>query len=119
MVLSEQKRLIHVTGLVVKPNQFELTREKEIRVLDAIAMAGGTSSPVADKVIIIRHLPNMMEPALVKVSIWRAKRNGDENLRLAAGDLVSVESTASTMAVDTMTKFFRVALGVSGNVAAF
>jgi hypothetical protein len=56
---------------------------------------------------------------VIQVSISRAKRDGDENLRLAAGDMVSVEITPTTMAVDTVSKFFRVALGVTGSVAAF
>lgn len=119
MVPPQVKRVIHVTGLVKKPDQFTLTRDKDIHVLDAIAMAGGTTSPVADKVFIIRHLPNMPEPAVIKISIFMAKRNGDENLRLAAGDLVSVENTMATMAVDTVGKFFRVALGLNGSVSAF
>ncbi|MEX0611989.1 MAG: SLBB domain-containing protein [Pirellulales bacterium] len=119
MVLPEETPVFHVTGLVQKPDQFELTRGKDIRVLDAIAMAGGITSLVADKVYVIRQFPNMPEPAVIQVSIARAKRKGPENLRLAAGDLVSVESTAATMTVDTLTKFFRVALGVSGSVATF
>jgi hypothetical protein len=87
--------------------------------LDAIAMAGGTTSVVADKVFVIRQSAGMPQPAVIKVSIARAKRHGDENLLLSAGDLVSVESTVSTMTLDTVSKFFRVALGLSGNVAAF
>jgi polysaccharide export outer membrane protein len=118
-VLPQEKRLVHVTGLVRKPDQFELARDKDIRVLDAIAMAGGTTSAVADKVYIIRKLRNMTDPAVIEVSIARAKRDGDENMRLAEGDLVSVEETMSTMAVDTVSKFFRVALGLNGSVAAF
>jgi polysaccharide export outer membrane protein len=118
-VLPQEKRLVHVTGLVRKPDQFELARDKDIRVLDAIAMAGGTTSAVADKVYIIRKLRNMTDPTVIEVSIARAKRDGDENLRLAEGDLVSVEETMSTMAVDTVSKFFRVALGLNGSVAAF
>jgi polysaccharide export outer membrane protein len=119
MVMPQEKQVIHVTGLVAKPNQFELPRNKDIRVLDALAMAGGTNSPVADKVFVIRQVPNEAQPAVIKVSIRAAKRHGDENLLLAAGDLVSVESTPATMTVDTLTKFFRVAFGVSGNMAAF
>ena len=119
MVLPDDKRVIHVTGLVSKPDQFELTRDKDIRLLDAIAMAGGTTSPVADKVYVIRRLPNMAEPEVIKVSMSAAKQNGDENLRLAAGDLVSVESTLTTMTLDTVGKFFRLAVGLNGRVAGF
>ena len=82
-------------------------------------MAGGASSLVADKVFVIRRLPNRPEPIVIKVSLSRAKRDGNENVRLAEGDLVSVESTPTTMAVDTVGKFFRVALGLSGNLALF
>jgi polysaccharide export outer membrane protein len=118
-VLPEEKRLIHVTGLVQKPDQFELSRDKEYHLLDAIAMAGGTSSVMADKVFVIRQLPNMEKPVVIKVSIARAKRDGEENVRLAEGDLVSVESTPATMAFDTVSKFFRVAFGLSGSMAMF
>jgi len=119
MVQPREKRYIHVTGLVTKPNQFELTRDKDTRVLDAIALAGGTTSIVADKVYVIRQLPNMPTPAVIKVSIGTAKRHGEENLRLAAGDLVSVESTPATMLVDTAGKFFRLGLGLNGTLAGF
>jgi polysaccharide biosynthesis/export protein len=111
--------VIHVTGLVKTPDQFELPHDKDIRVLDAIAMAGGTTSPVADKVFVIRQLPNSTQPAVIKVSIMSAKRNGNDNLLLSAGDLVSVENTMATMTVDTVGKFFRVALGLNGSVSAF
>jgi polysaccharide export outer membrane protein len=119
MVMPEEKQVIHVTGLVKNPNQFDLPRDKDIRVLDAIAMAGGTTSPVADKVYVIRQLGNNAQPALIKVSIGKAKRDGSENLRLSKGDLVTVESTVATMTIDTVSKFFRVGLGLSGNMAAF
>jgi polysaccharide export outer membrane protein len=117
MVMPEETQVIHVTGLVKKPNQFELPRDKNIRVLDAIAMAGGTASPVADKVFVIRQVPNDSQPAVIKVSITGAKRHGAENMLLAAGDLVSVESTPATMTVDMIGKFFRIALG--GSLTAF
>jgi polysaccharide export outer membrane protein len=117
MVMSEETQVIHVTGLVKKPDQFQLARDKDLRVLDAIAMAGGISSPVADKVFVIRQLPNMQQPAVIKVSIARSKRHGDENLLLQAGDLVSVESTAATMTVDAVSRFFRIAIG--GSLTAF
>jgi polysaccharide export outer membrane protein len=119
MVTPGQKRFVHVTGLVREPDQFELLPDKDIRVLDAIAMAGGASSPLADKVYVIRQLPDMPRPAVIQVSMAGAKRNGEENLRLATGDLVSVEPTLSTMTLDTISQFFRVGLGLSGSIPAF
>ena len=119
MVLPEEKRLIHVTGLVIKADQFEIPKHQDVRVLDAIAMAGGVSSPVADKAFVIRRLPNMSEPTVIQVSLSQAKRNGRENLRLAPGDLVSVEATAATAVVDTVNNLFRMSLGVGGNLVTF
>jgi len=119
MVLPEKERVIHVSGLVNRPDQFKIPRNQDVHVLDAIAMAGGIKSPVADKVYVIRRVQDKLEPAVIQVSIAEAKRNGDENLRLAAGDLVSVESTAATYFVDTMSTFFNVGLGLGGNVALF
>lgn len=119
MVLPQEKQFIHVTGLVRTPNQFELPRHQDVTVLDAIALAGGASSPVADKVFVIRHLPDMPEPAVIQVSIREAKRDGNENLRLASGDLVSVERTMSTVMVDSAMTIFRIGVNVGGNLVAF
>lgn len=119
MVLPKEQRVIHVTGLVNRPDQFELPDEQPIRVLDAIAMAGGSSSPVADKVIVIRQREDAAAPAAIGVSIAKAKRNGRENLVLAPGDLVSVETTVATTVVDAVQDFFRITMGVSSNLTAF
>lgn len=119
MVLPKEKQFIHVTGLVKTPDQFELPHNQDVTVMDAIALAGGVSSPVADKVYVIRRLPDMVEPAVIQVSIAEAKRNGNENLRLAAGDLVSVERTPSTVVVDSIMTMFRVGFSVGGNLVAF
>jgi polysaccharide export outer membrane protein len=119
MVLPKEKQLIHVTGLVRTPNQFELPHDQDVTVMDAISLAGGVSSPVADKVFVIRRLPDMAEPAVIQVSIAEAKRNGNENLRLAPGDLVSVERTPSTVLVDSVMTMFRVGFSVGGNLVAF
>jgi hypothetical protein len=64
-------------------------------------------------------MPNMSESATIQVSIGKAKRDGNENLRLAAGDMVSVETTAATAFVDTATNLFRMTLGIGGNLATF
>jgi len=119
MVLPQEKQFIHVTGLVRTPNQFELPRHQDVTVMDAIALAGGVSSPVADRVYVIRRIPSEPEPVVIEISIREAKQNGNENLRLAAGDLVSVERTMTTMCVDTVMSLFRVGVSVGGNLVAF
>jgi len=119
MVHPADKRVVHVAGLVRLPNQFEMPKDQDLYVLDAIAMAGGKSSSVADKVYVIRRLSENEEPKVIQLSISKAKTNGAENLRLAPGDLVSVESTVVTSLVDTLSNVFRITAGVGGNLLAF
>jgi polysaccharide biosynthesis/export protein len=109
-VIKRKLPPIYVIGLVMKPGSFPYPPSQEIRVLDALAMAGGVSNAVAENVLLIRHLPGAQEPVRIAVSIHDAK-NGQDNLALAPGDTVSVERTAATSAVDVVQTFFRVALG--------
>ena len=109
------KRTIHVGGLVKSPGQFELPHTEDMRLLDAIALAGGSSSIVADKVFIIRPIKGRPQPLVIQASMQNAKHNGAENLLLAEGDMVSIEQTPATAIFDTVTKFFHMTLGVTGN----
>ena len=101
---------VHVIGLVQKPDEFEYPPDQELRVLDALALAGGCSNPVAENVLVIRQSPGGGGPVRIKVSIQEAK-NGRDNLVLAPGDIVSVEQTAATAAADIIKTFFRVSMG--------
>ncbi len=114
-VVPRDKRMIHVTGLVTNPGQFKLPQDQDLRLLDAVALAGGRSSPVADKVYVIRHIKNRAEPLVIQASLSQAKKNGLENLRLTAEDTVSVEQTPVTAVIDTLGKFFRLTFGVASN----
>jgi polysaccharide biosynthesis/export protein len=109
-VAKRTLRPIYVLGLVRKPGDFAYPTDKEIRVLDALAMAGGCSNPVAENILIIRQVAGAPEPARISVSIQAAK-NGRDNLVLAPGDTVSIEQTPATMVVDVVQTFFRVSLG--------
>ncbi|MEE3220987.1 MAG: hypothetical protein VX257_12010, partial [Planctomycetota bacterium] len=90
-----------------------ITPGKEAHVLDAVALAGGVNSPLANKIYIIRRLPGQEETAVIRVNYSQAKFNGKENLTLAAGDVVSVEQTLLTAGLDVFQKFVRVAVGGS------
>jgi polysaccharide export outer membrane protein len=63
-------------------------------------------------VLVIRQVEGRTEPVLIKVKIAEAKREGPSNLRLAPGDVVSVEQTPSTVLYDVIRKF-NVGLGAS------
>lgn len=106
MVMKQAPRHIHVLGLVHRPNQYELPKNQEIRVLDAIAIAGGLEIEQADKVHVIRQTPGG-EPVVVGISVRDAKQNGQANLRLAPGDVVSVEETPVTVLIRTFRDFVR------------
>jgi len=119
-VVSVEKRdrkPIHVMGLVTKPGEYELPVNQDMHVLDSIAMAGGVTLQIADKVHLIRNLPGRDDPVVIEISITEAKREGKGNLRLGPGDIVSVEQTASTVVLDALKTFIR--FGVSGTVPLF
>ncbi len=107
---------IRVVGLVNKPDRYEYPVGEELRVLDAIALANGTSNKAANKVFIVRQLPNQQQPAVIQTSIREAKRNGEMNLALAPGDTISVEQTPSTVLLDSI---MLIRFGVGASLGAF
>ncbi len=111
-VMKRTLRPIYVMGLVHKPGEFPYPLDQEIRVLDALALAGGVSNTVAEDVLVIRHVPGESEPIRITIGIQAAK-NGRDNLALAPGDTVTVEQSPATVVVDVIQTFFRVSLGGS------
>lgn len=91
---------LKVDGLVRKPAHYDYPVGKNLQVLDAISMAGGTSSLIADKIFVIRQIVGQPEPALIQVSYRKAKRDGHENILLQPGDIVSVEQTPATVILE-------------------
>lgn len=118
-VVPRKEEMVFVSGLVTKPGQYELPIDQDMHLLDAIAIAGGKSSPVADEISIIRHVENREQPVVIKAKISRAKRNGMENLRLASGDTVIIEQTPATVVVDTFRQLFRMSFGVASEAITF
>lgn len=117
VVRPKPKRFIHVIGLVHRANQFELPEDQELRLLDAVALAGGCSISIADKVHVIRYVPDQPAPIVVTASLRKAKSNSNANIRLAAGDVVSVEETPTTFVVGTIRDFVR--FGFSSAIPGF
>lgn len=107
MVREQEPKTIQVIGLVRKPDQLKIPPDEEVRLLDAIAMAGGLTTELADKVHVIRNLENSDQPVVIQASMREAKRGGSGNLRLAPGDVVSVEETPLTFTVSTIQNFIR------------
>ncbi len=103
---------VKVMGLVKQPGIYDFPVTKEIRVLDAISMAKGVSTNLADKIYVIRRLPQFDGPKVIQVSLAAAKTDGRSNLRLAPGDVVTVEQTFATVVLDTL-KIIRFGIGAS------
>jgi polysaccharide export outer membrane protein len=117
MVRPHAPENIQVIGLVRKPGQFEVAAGQEVRLLDAIAMAGGRTMQIADRVHIIRNLKEAEQPIVIEASVREAKAGGPANLLLAAGDVVSVEETPVTFTVGTIQSFVR--FGFSAAIPGF
>lgn len=115
---------LHVTGLVTRAGRFEFPIAEEVRVLDAIALAGGTSSLGANKVYVIRRKPgsemhpidpqnpDKVQTFIIQTSLANAKQKADSNIRLQPGDVVSVEQTPLTFTLDL---FKRIGMNVGGS----
>lgn len=93
---------VKVDGLVRHPGHYPIPVGENLTVLDAISLAQGMSSQVADKIYVIRRRPGIAEPQLFQVSYSRAKRHGEENILLQPGDIVEVEQTPATVFIDVL-----------------
>lgn len=114
MVEKRDPMPVQVLGLVRRPGRYTYPLGQDLRVLDALALASGISSPVADKVFVIRPMAHSADPAVIQLSLAEAKRKGHSNLLLAPGDVVSVEQTPATMLVDAI-GLIRFGVGASLN----
>ncbi|HYW79053.1 MAG TPA: polysaccharide biosynthesis/export family protein [Thermoguttaceae bacterium] len=111
MVMKKIPKPVYVRGLVRKPGEFELSPNRDLYMLEALALAGGCTMPVADKVVILRRVEGEEEPIVIKTSIREAKADGSANVRLMAGDTVSVEETPATIVMRTITDVLRIGVG--------
>jgi polysaccharide export outer membrane protein len=119
---------LHVLGLVSKPGRFEFPIAEEFRVLEAIALAGGVSSLAANKIYVIRRKtgsvdqpidpknPDRVQTFIIHVTLANAKQKSESNIRLEPGDVVSVEQTPMTFALDL---FRRVGMSFGASVPLF
>lgn len=106
-VMKHPPRTVYVMGLVKNANRFEVPDEEDLRLLDALALAGGRTLEVADKVRVIRIDPRTGKPVVIAASVREAKRNGAANILLAAGDVVTVEETPLTATIESLRNFMR------------
>ena len=96
---------ISIGGLVKEPDVFDFPVGEDLRLLQAIQMAGDVPNVAANKVFVIREIERpdgRMERAVIETTIAKAKADDAENLRLMPGDVVSVERTPATVFLETL-----------------
>lgn len=93
---------VYVMGLVHKPGEFPYPTRHALHLLGAIALAGGPSSKLADRVIVLRRTPDGQGTVTIRASLQSVKQHPSENLVLAPGDVVSIERTPATILLDTL-----------------
>ena len=107
---------VTVMGLVKKPGTYEFPVTQEIRVSQAISEAEGVSSMLGDKIFVRRRLPHLDGEKVIQVSLSAMNKDGGRSdLRLAPGDIVSVEQTAGTVFMDVL-KIIRVGISAGGAI---
>ena len=116
-VRPQSRQTIQVIGLVKKPDVYDLQPGEEYRLLDAIALAGGRRLQLADKVRIIRRTQDSNQLITIAASVRSAKQNSRDNIRLTAGDVVSVEETPTTFTLETLRSFIR--FGFTSGIPGF
>jgi protein involved in polysaccharide export with SLBB domain len=93
-----------------------MSTKREIRILDALAVSGGCSNHMADRVVVVRRSSNEGPPISIGLSIQKAIE-GPDNLLLAPGDTVVVRQTPETVISDLFKSFLR--FGISGSVPLY
>jgi len=110
IVRERPERRIYVSGLVNRADQFEMPRDAEVRLLDALAMAGGRKYQFSDRISIVRKDLQGGQPVTIRASARRAERSGEDNIPLAPGDVVTVDETPSTLVLGLMERVIRFGL---------
>jgi polysaccharide biosynthesis/export protein len=102
-VREQPARFITVMGLTGNKN-IELPYDRDYRLLDALAQAGGPKySPwIANKLKIVRPHPQTGEAVAIRMRLGEAQNNRDANIPLAPGDIVSIEETPLTFTISTI-----------------
>lgn len=108
---------IFVGGLVNGPAPQSYPPGTQINILQAIAAAGGLRTDISPKEgTLIRRMPNGAD-VRVKLNLDRLERGADDNIMLAAGDILWVPHTWETRVQDFINRNFFLRAGVSANVS--
>jgi len=105
---------IYVVGMVNKPGEYPMPVDRDIRVLEAVGVAGGVDrASLPNKALIIRQRPDGSGVVTVRIDLDKAKRDNAENIRLMQGDTVSVEETPASFARGLLRNAIRFGFGAT------
>ena len=102
-----EPRPIQVVG-VIKNQVVEVPSGQDVRLLDAVTMAGGQtySNWISDRVTITRHVSDGSGTIRIRGSIRKARADNSENIPLAPYDIVTVEENVLTFTLSTLSGLF-------------
>jgi len=83
---------VQVNGLVRNPGVYQASADKDLRVTDAIQLAGGAVDESADKISVIRKAGKSPQLTILQVNLQSAKRGADPNFFLSPGDEVLLQA---------------------------
>lgn len=95
-------------GGVIRDQVVEVPAGQNVRLLDAITLAGGQtySNWISDRVTVTRYIPEENRTVRIKGSIRGARADSKENILLAPHDVVTVEENVVTFTLSTLSGLF-------------
>ena len=119
IVSVEQKKMrpFYVAGAVNKPGEFPMPKDREIRALEAVGLAGGVLSISEPTTALVVRRPKGKEAVVIRIDLSRAARHPEENPVLMEGDVISVVEDAAAHTRRAVRQFIN--LGVSLPIRMF
>lgn len=92
IVSVEPKKIrpIYVSGSVNKPGEFPMPVDREMRVLEAVGLAGGVLTVSEPTSALVIRRPEKKEAVVIHVDLANAAKHPEANFTLMEGDVISV-----------------------------
>jgi protein involved in polysaccharide export with SLBB domain len=114
IVSVEQKRMrpFYVAGAVNKPGEFPMPKDREIRALEAVGLAGGVLTISEPTTALVVRRPKGKEAVVIRIDLSRAARHPEENPILMEGDVISVVEDAAAHTRRAVRQFINLGLSL-------
>ncbi len=115
IVKKKSQKQVFVRGLVHTPGGLDLPANRDMYMLEALALSGGRTMQIANRVTILRRVGG--QEIVIESNIRDAAKGGPANVLLAPGDIITVAETPATFVLDTLKSFIR--FGLSSSIPMF